>query len=293
MAERLLHGLNVVERSKDGFWVISDDFVNALHKAGALNAHIAQVRAAFGEAAIGKAFDTEIEEGLVAKAATFRYTLMPVYAPDRQDAHGEWVSKSELHRSFVDFLGQTAKSATPRRVNLQHNEITPGMTIGRWEEAIIVPHDHTIKLTKGADATRTLTMPAGSAYMGVVWDADAFEKVRTGVIGGLSVGGRAIRSRGGSATLMHMGDARKSVIADAWAEVNAPIVDMLTELNNRLAVLEVQKAMQHAYVQKPGSDVCDVCGAPQEADVHGPPLEGFGDTDGDVSTSRLPWVHVS
>ncbi len=39
-------------------------------------------------------------------------------------------------------------------------------------------------------------MPAGTVYMGVIWDDAAWQLVKQGKLGGLSLGGKAIRVDG-------------------------------------------------------------------------------------------------
>jgi hypothetical protein len=235
-----------------------------------------------------------------------RYTFGPLYSPNRKDAHNEWVEADTLHRACIAYM-QSCFDKGDNRLNLQHGD-KGNHTVGNVVEMAAWPYDHSIVL-KQADGTEVKQdMPAGTVYAGVIWDRDAWPLVKNGRIGGLSMGGKAVRVKGGDgATMMHMGhklsksmDAvRKSVIGDAWLKANEPLIDALLGINARLDVLDdVQKAKRipHAYVGS-ANGMCAHCGKQKLDPAHGkqdpetPVNGGFGDTDGDVSTSRarLPW----
>jgi hypothetical protein len=239
----------------------------------------------------------------------WRYTYGPLYSPNRKDAHNEWVEADTLHKACIAFM-QSRFDSGDNRLTLQHGDLGKNRSVGNIVEMNAWPYDHTIML-KQADGTEVKQdMPAGTVYAGVIWDADAWPLVKNGRIGGLSMGGRAVRVKGGDgATMMHMGhkiakslDAvRKSAIGDAWLKANEPLIDAMLGINARLDVLDdVQKAKRipHAYVGS-ANGMCAHCGKQKSDPAHGeqdpetPVNGGFGDTDGDVSTARLPWVHVS
>jgi hypothetical protein len=46
-----------------------------------------------------------------------RFTFGPLYAPDRLDAHGEWVDASTLQKAVWEYV--KASAAEGRRINLQ------------------------------------------------------------------------------------------------------------------------------------------------------------------------------
>ena len=223
-----------------------------------------------------------------------RYTFGPLYSPNRKDAHGEWVEADTLHRACIAYM-QSCFDKGDNRLNLQHGD-KGNHTVGNVVEMAAWPYDHSIVL-KQADGTEVKQdMPAGTVYAGVIWDADAWPLVKNGRIGGLSMGGRAVRVKGGDgATMMHMGHriaksldvVRKSVIGEALLSKMDPILDVMLAINARLDSLEaLQKATAHAF-EDSGDGTCAVCGLPEDDAAHA----GFGDSSGDISTSRarLPW----
>src|SRR6266545_5553045 len=128
---------------------------------------------------------------LITKAsAEERYTFGPLYAPDRLDAHNEWVEASTLQKAVWDYVRSSAN--TGRRINLQHEE--GARTVGEWVEVTAWPFDHEVKITKAGEKPRQQTFPAGTVWMGIVWDADVWPLVKSGKLGGLSMGGRAVRA---------------------------------------------------------------------------------------------------
>lgn len=124
---------------------------------------------------------------LVAKAINeeMRYTLSPWYVPDSVDAHGEWSDKASVQRAFWDYLAKN-----DREIRLQHNL---DIVAGKWVEGLTWPHEVTVPV-KHPEGDRELTFPAGTPYLGVIWEPWAWELIKKGELRGLSIGGRAKRA---------------------------------------------------------------------------------------------------
>jgi hypothetical protein len=141
----------------------------------------------------------------VSKATgAMRYTLGPLYAPMRKDAHGEYVEDDVLHKSLHEYVRDSAESG--RRINLQHGD-KGDVQCGEWVECVRWPYEHTIKMTDASGDEHEVEMPAGTVYLGVVWDEDHWdvEKNRPKNIDGYSLGGRAVKMRDDSTDLADMG----------------------------------------------------------------------------------------
>ena len=113
-----------------------------------------------------------------------RYTLGPVYVPGRLDGHGEHISSGTLQKSIWDWV-----RAGDRTIFLQHTEKAAGemVEILTWPAAI----DTTIGIP--GEAVQKVSFPAGTPFMGVVWEPDAWDVVKAGKLRGYSIGGRARR----------------------------------------------------------------------------------------------------
>lgn len=127
------------------------------------------------------------EMGIVAKATRpeQRYTFAPLYSPGLVDAHGEFTDAEELQKAVWDF-----DYRTPLR--RQHGS----EQIGRIVEMVQWPADYDADLVQPDGSVRKCRLPAGTVYVGVVWNADAWEDVKAGRITGLSMGGTGVRTRG-------------------------------------------------------------------------------------------------
>lgn len=127
-----------------------------------------------------------------AASAEERYTLGPVYMPGQLDAHGEWATAEDLQKSTWDFV---KNSGDDRLVYLQHSD----RPAGEWVEIMAWPHPVTAAMTKAVDGVQKSTpveFPAGTVYMGVVWEPWAYDMVKSGKITGFSMGGYAQRVEG-------------------------------------------------------------------------------------------------
>lgn len=141
------------------------------------------------------------DDGAVFKAlAEERYTFAPLYAPDRLDAHGEYAKADEIQHSVWDYVRRG-----DRRIRLEHQAQNYAPVIGEWVEIVCWPQPVTITLVVPGSGARTVTLPAGTAWMGVIWTPAAWPLVKSGRLGGLSVGGRTKRRMGRNAPTQDMG----------------------------------------------------------------------------------------
>lgn len=172
-----------------------------------------------------------------------RYTLGPLYAPDRKDAHGEWTDSDTLQNAVWEYVRESSDKG--RRLNLQHGDFGD-ITVGEWVEVMAWPYEHEITL-KQADGTEVQqTMPAGTVYLGVVWDEAAWPEVKKGNLSGYSLGGMAVKVVDPDTDLDVMGWAAK---AAAKGEADA-------------------KPMEpHAY-EDGGDGMCKLCGKTSGAGNH-------------------------
>jgi len=136
-------------------------------------------------------FDKYAEESvqkmsLVSKAVNEdRYTLGPMYVPDRVDAHGEWTSSEELQKSVWDYVRKD-----DRRIRLQHNK---DVVAGEWVEVMAWPYEVSVPMQKSDGTMEDVTFPKDTVFLGVVWEPWAWEMVKAGKLMGYSIGGRAQR----------------------------------------------------------------------------------------------------
>lgn len=133
-----------------------------------------------------------------------RYTLGPLYAPNRKDAHGEWTDPDTLQKAVWEYVRESASDG--RRLNLQHGD-EGEITVGEWVEMVVWPYEHTIKVAVPGEEARELTMPAGTVYMGVIWDEAAWPLVKSKKLTGYSLGGKAVKVQL-DADLPSMGDKK-------------------------------------------------------------------------------------
>lgn len=118
-----------------------------------------------------------------------RYTLGPFYIPNVVDAHGEWTDAEELQKALWGY----ARKGN-RDIMLQHS----ATKAGEWVELMSWPQETSVDLflPDGAFSKarmRKATFPAGTAYIGVVWEPWAWELVKDGKVRGMSMGGRSGR----------------------------------------------------------------------------------------------------
>jgi predicted ABC-type ATPase len=121
----------------------------------------------------------------VYKANEQRFTLGPWYIPNQQDAHGEWTDPQELQQGLWDYV-----KSGDRNIRLQHNK---NVVAGQWVETMTWPYDVTVPMTKADGTSNPITYPAGTVFMGVVWEPWAWDLVKAGKLTGYSIGGKSER----------------------------------------------------------------------------------------------------
>lgn len=123
----------------------------------------------------------------VSKAAEEkRFTFGPLYVPDSLDAHKEFARVETLQKAVWDYV-----RSGDREIRLQHLR---HVRAGEWVELSSWPYESEVALSvPGTDEVTKVTLPAGTPYMGVIWDEPAWELVKAGKLRGLSIGGRTER----------------------------------------------------------------------------------------------------
>lgn len=110
-----------------------------------------------------------------------RFTLGPWYVPNSVDAHGDWTDPAEIQKALWGYV-----DSGDRDIRLQHNR---DIKAGRWVEAMTWPFEVEVPLTKADGTITKYKYPAGTPFMGVVWDEWAWELVKAGELRGFSIGG--------------------------------------------------------------------------------------------------------
>ena len=114
-----------------------------------------------------------------------RYTLGPWYPPNSLDAHGEWSDPKNVEKSFRDYM-----TLPDPHIRYQHNrEIIAGTRV----DGVVWPFEVTVPMTKADGTQEDVTFPAGTPFMGTVWEKWAWPLVKDGRITGYSIGGTAKR----------------------------------------------------------------------------------------------------
>jgi 2'-5' RNA ligase len=112
-----------------------------------------------------------------------RYTLAPFYLPGTLDAHNEHTDAREIEKAFWGYMAKE-----DNRIRLQHNT---DIVAGRRVDGVVWPLEVTVPLTK-ADGTQTMhTFPAGTPWLGTIWEPWAWDLIQEGKINGYSMGGTA------------------------------------------------------------------------------------------------------
>jgi hypothetical protein len=124
-----------------------------------------------------------------------RYTFSVVYeaSPSETkpilDAHAEFSLASELERALWGYV-----DAGDRTIYIQHGTTKVGMRkAGRWVEIVAWPWPVTTRFSVPGKAPSMRTVPAGSVWMGVIWEREIWDLVKSGKITGYSFGGVARR----------------------------------------------------------------------------------------------------
>ena len=121
----------------------------------------------------------------VYKANEQRFTLGPWYIPDQQDAHGEWTDSQELQQGLWDYV-----KSGDRKIRLQHNK---NVIAGEWVETMTWPYSVQVPMQKADGSSQDATYPAGTVFMGVIWEPWAWDLVKAGKLTGYSIGGKSER----------------------------------------------------------------------------------------------------
>jgi hypothetical protein len=119
------------------------------------------------------------------KAEERKFTLGPLYIPNKLDAHKEWTDEEELQSAIWNYV-----KSGDRRIRLQHNR---DVEAGEWVELMTFPYPLTVPMTKANGETTEISYPANTVFMGVVWKDWAWELVKQGKLRGYSIGGKAQR----------------------------------------------------------------------------------------------------
>jgi hypothetical protein len=124
--------------------------------------------------------------GLVplAKQADYQYTLGPVYIPDTEDAHGEFVDAGTLQKALWEWVRKG-----DRRIFLQHSEKVAGEMV----EALTWPFPIEADMEVPNQGVTKQVFPADTPFLGVIWENWAWDLVKAGELRGYSMGGRARR----------------------------------------------------------------------------------------------------
>lgn len=114
-----------------------------------------------------------------------RYTFSPWYVPDVLDAHGEWTDPREVQHAFWKYLANE-----DRDIRLQHNT---DIVAGTWVEGATWPYEVEVEV-KHPEGEVQYKFPAGTPFLGIIWEPWAWELIKSGDIRGLSIGGTAQRA---------------------------------------------------------------------------------------------------
>lgn len=119
------------------------------------------------------------------KADDKKFTLGPLYIPNKLDAHSEWTDEEELQKAIWEYV-----QAGDRNIHLQHNR---DVVAGEWVEIMTFPYELSVPMSKANGDKENHTYPANTVFMGVLWKDWAWELVKSGKLRGYSIGGKAKR----------------------------------------------------------------------------------------------------
>lgn len=114
-----------------------------------------------------------------------RFTLGPMYIPNRLDAHNEWTDPDELQKAVWEYMRKG-----DRRIRLQHNR---DVVAGEALEIMAWPYEVQVPMVMKDATTQPVTFPANTVFLGVQWEPWAWEMVKADKLRGYSIGGRAQR----------------------------------------------------------------------------------------------------
>ena len=133
---------------------------------------------------VRRAMLSRLDSGFVAKAAEYRFTLGPAYVPNVEDAHGEFTDADTLQVAMWDWVRKG-----DRTIYLQHSTKAAGEMV----EMMTMPVPVEAELVVPGEQRNRFTFPAGTPFLGVVWEPWAWELVKRGELRGYSIGGSARR----------------------------------------------------------------------------------------------------
>lgn len=119
------------------------------------------------------------------KADDKKFTLGPLYIPNKLDAHSEWTDEEELQTAIWEYV-----RAGNRDIHLQHNR---DVVAGEWVEIMTFPYELNVPMSKANGEQQSYTYPANTVFMGVLWKDWAWDLVKSGKLRGYSIGGKAKR----------------------------------------------------------------------------------------------------
>ena len=127
--------------------------------------------------------DQELEKArFLRKEAHKRFTLGPLYVPDFMDAHGEWTDSDELQQAVWGWV-----QSDDRTIYLQHDR---EVRAGEWVEVMTMPQPWTVDMLNGqGEPLGKITYPAGTVFLGVIWDEKPWQDILAGRLRGYSIGG--------------------------------------------------------------------------------------------------------
>lgn len=114
-----------------------------------------------------------------------RFTYGPWYVPDSVDLHKEWATRDHVQEALWKYV-----DAGDRDIRLQHNT---DIVAGRWVELATMPFPVTAYVESEPGVLAKHTYPAGTPFMGVIWEEWSWPLVKAGKIRGYSIGGTAQR----------------------------------------------------------------------------------------------------
>lgn len=138
------------------------------------------------DAIIAQFAEPEDDATLVSKAVEEqRFTLGPMYIPNRKDAHAEWTDPDELQAAVWDYVKKGDRS-----IRLQHDRDT---VAGEWVEVMSWPFEVEAPLVLKNGGAQTVKFPPDTVFLGVRWEPWAWELVKADKLRGYSIGGKAQR----------------------------------------------------------------------------------------------------
>lgn len=114
-----------------------------------------------------------------------RFTLGPMYVPNRIDAHAEWTDPDELQKAVWEYVRKG-----DRGIRLQHNR---DVVAGEFVEIMAWPYEVEVPMMMKDASTVPMKFPANTVFLGVQWEPWAWELVKANKLRGYSIGGKAQR----------------------------------------------------------------------------------------------------